>query len=67
MKRRMYIRLLILVLVASMSFILFSYSRSGPSADDDVNGDSGKCGQKKVQTEYILWQSLTHNLLSLNR
>jgi hypothetical protein len=65
MKRRLYIRLLILIVAASMSFILFSYSRSRASTDEDANGgDSGKCPQKKAQTEYILWESLTHNLLS---
>jgi hypothetical protein len=67
MRRKMYIRLFILVLVASMSLILFSYSRSRVSSDEESNGESGKCSQKKAQTEYILWESLTHNLLSLNR
>jgi hypothetical protein len=67
MQRRMYIRLLILVLAASMSCILFSYSRSQASTDEDANGEAGKCPQKKAQTEYILWESLTRNLLSINR
>jgi hypothetical protein len=66
MQRKMYIRLLILILVASMSFLLFSYSRSGASTDEDSNGEGGKCPQKKAQTEYILWESLTRNLLSIN-
>jgi hypothetical protein len=49
-----------------MSLILFSYNRSKASTDEDSNGEAGKCPQKKAQTEYILWESLTHNLLSIN-
>jgi hypothetical protein len=66
MQRRTYIRLLILVVAASMSLILFSYSRSRVSTDEDSNNEAGKCPRKKAQTEYILWESLTHNLLSIN-
>ena len=65
MQRKMYIRLFIGVLVASLSFALFSYSRiqSSKNEDNDCN-ESGKCPQKKAQTEYILWETLTHNFLS---
>jgi flagellar basal body-associated protein FliL len=67
MTKMMYIRLLVLILVASMSLLLFSYSRSQASSNDETNGEDGKCTGKKAQTEFILWESITHNLLSLNR
>ena len=63
MKSKTYIRLFFLVLVVSISFILFSYSRSNSSADKE-NSDCGKCQQKKTQTEFIIWESLSRNLLS---
>ena len=66
MTRRFYIRLFIVVLAASLSLALFSYNRSRTAPDEDPTGEVGKHGQKKAQAEYILWESLTRNLLSIN-
>jgi hypothetical protein len=59
--------MMILAAMVSVSFMLFSYVRtrtSGPTEEKE-NCDA-KCGQKKVQHEYILFESLTHNLFSVN-
>jgi hypothetical protein len=63
MKPSLYIRLLILVLVTTVSLFLLSYAHARTSASDDSNGEGGKCPSAKSKTEYILWESLTHNLL----
>jgi hypothetical protein len=61
MQRNLTIRLFIGVLAIAFSLILFSYARARVSREEEPNGETGKCG--KAQTEFILWQSLTHNLL----
>jgi hypothetical protein len=63
MKRSLYIRLLILVLATTMSLFLITYAHSRTSTTDDGNNEGGKCPSGKSKTEYILWESLTHNLL----
>lgn len=69
MKRNIYFRLFIVVLVASMSVLLFSYvrARSTSSKSSEPCNDSGKCGGGKAKSEIILLESLTHNLLVSNR
>lgn len=65
MKSKTYIRLFFLILIVSISFLLFSYSHSISSARQE-NSDCGKCQQKKTQTEFIIWEALSRNLLSAN-
>lgn len=71
MKRNLFIRLFFAVLVTSLSLLLFSYAHSRTSAsrskDEERNCESGKCGSGKHQTEYILWESITRNLLIVKR
>lgn len=67
MKRNQYIRLLILALAVSVSLVFFSYTRSRSSQDEDPNCEGCKCPSGKTKTEYILWESLTHNLLVSSR
>jgi len=57
-----YIRVFFLILVASISFLLFAYSHKNV-ATGQADCEGGKC-IKKAQTEFILWESFTHNLLS---
>jgi hypothetical protein len=67
MRSKTYIRLFLLVLVASISFLLFSYShKNAANADKNEDcGNCGKCGKKKAaETEFILWESLSRNFLS---
>jgi hypothetical protein len=66
MKYRTYIRLFLVILVASISLILFSYAHSNNAGAPKKEDCGGKCEQKKTQTEFILWESLSRNLLSLN-
>jgi len=63
MKRKLYIRLSILVLAISLSLMLVSYARMRSHTDDPTNECGNKCSGKKAQTEYILWESITRNLL----
>lgn len=69
MKRIFYFRLFIVVIVASVSILLFSYSRarSAKADDHDPCNECGKCGGSKSRSEIILWESLTHNLLVSSR
>jgi flagellar basal body-associated protein FliL len=65
MTRSLTIRLFIGVLVIAASVMLVSYVRTKASQDSDPNSETGKCQSGKIQTEIILWESLTHNLLSV--
>ena len=66
MRSKTFLRLFFLVLVASVSFLLFSYSHKSPT-DTEKSDDCGKCNKKKAQTEFILWESLSRNFLSASR
>ena len=66
MKRQLYLRLFIVVLVTGASVLLFSYVRARNSRADEPCNEGGKCPGSKAKTEYILWESLTHNLLTAN-
>jgi hypothetical protein len=67
MIRNKYIRLFVLLLVVSVSLVLFSYVRGRASSSEDNNCEGSKCPNGKTRTEYILWESLTRNLLVSNR
>ena len=67
MKRSIYFRLFIVVLLASMSVLLFSYVRARSAKAEEPCNESGKCGGGKAKSEIILLESLTHNLLVSNR
>ena len=63
-----FFRLFIVVLVAAMSVLLFSYVRArSAKAEDPCSESSGKCNGGKAKSEIILLESLTHNLLVSNR
>jgi len=65
MRSRTYIRLFFLILVTATSLILFSYSRKKTASPDiERSSECGKSCEKKAQSEFILWESLTRNLLS---
>ncbi|HEY8971196.1 MAG TPA: hypothetical protein VIM64_18960 [Puia sp.] len=65
MKTKTYIRLLLIVLVASTSLILFSYSHKKTDPNVERSTECGDKGcEKKTQSDFILWESLTRNLLS---
>ena len=66
MRYKTYLRLFFLVLVASISVLLFSYSRKNVE-NSDKSEECGKCTQEKTQTEFILWESLSRNFLSASR
>ena len=68
MKRNPYIRLFVLLLAVSVSLVLFSYvTNRNSQQSEDPNCEGSKCPSGKTKTEYILWESLTHNLLVSNR
>lgn len=67
MKRSLYIRIFIVIAATSASLLLLSYVHARTTRTEDQNCESGKCPSGKARTEYILWESLTHNLLTANR
>ena len=67
MPRKLIIRFSALLLALSVSLMLFSYVRARASRPDDPNNECGNKCNKKAQTEYILWESITHNLLMVKR
>lgn len=62
-----YFRLFIVVLVASMSVLLFSYVRARASKTEDSCNECGKCNGGKAKSEIILLESLTHTLVVSSR
>jgi hypothetical protein len=67
MKRGFFFRLFMVVAVAFASILLLSYVHARTARAEEQNCDGGKCPDGKVRTEYILWESLTHNFLTANR
>lgn len=66
MRSKTYIRLFFVILVTAASFVLFSYARTKTSAAEPERSSEcgGKSCEQKAQSEFILWESLTRNLLS---
>jgi len=66
MRSKTYIRLSLLVLVTAASLILFSYSRKKTEPDSERSSEcsGSKPCEKKAQSEFILWESISRNLLS---
>ena len=64
MKRSLTIRLFIGILVIAVSVMLFSYVRAKASREEDPTCETGKCPSGKSHIEFMLWESLVHNLLS---
>lgn len=62
-----FLRLFIVVLVTSMSVLLFSYVRARSSKAEEPCNECGKCNGGKAKSEIILLESLTHNLLVSSR
>jgi len=72
MKRSLYLRLFLVVVVASASLLLLSYVHARAARAEEQNCENGKCPSGhspsgKARTEVILWESITHNLLTSNR
>ena len=66
MKPKTYLRLFLLVLLISSGLLLFSYSKSKASDNSAKECiDDSKC-QKKGQTEYILWESISQDIFGVN-
>ncbi len=63
MKRNLTLRLLMAALIVMFGTIVFSYAHARSSRLDDPAGSEGKCESGKCQTPFVLWGSLTHNLL----
>ena len=68
MKRKTFFRLFLIILITSSGLLLFSYNKSkaSNSSDNKECTDDSKSCQKKVQSEYILWESLTRDLFGTN-
>jgi cell division protein FtsL len=64
MRSRTYIRLFFLILVTAASLIFFSYSRKKAEPETERSSECSKSCEKKSQSEFILWESFTRNLLS---
>gem|GEM_PF-574896 len=68
MKRSIAIRMLILVLLTSAGIALYAYSRSSRQQAAPCNdGESSSCELRQTQVEFLIWESLSHNLLGSNR
>ena len=67
MKRSLFFRLFIVVVAVSASLLLLSYVHARAARTEEQNCESGKCPSGKARTEVILWESITHNLLTANR
>jgi hypothetical protein len=66
--RNLTIRLLLASLVIAAGLVIFSftYIRASHSDNPATNGE-GKCEDSKSQSPFVLWESLTHNLLISKR
>ena len=60
MKPGTYIRVFILAFLITASLFLLAYSRNHVSAAKECPS-SKKCEQMQNQTEFIIWDSFSHN------
>ena len=69
MKAKTYIRILLIVLIVSISCIVVVFTRQRNIVNSgNPDCSSGKCDdQQKTQTEFIFWESLSRNILSAGR
>lgn len=68
MKKSIYIRIFFVVLIACACGLLFSYTHRNVAEDDTNQCDGVKCCEKKKSpSEFVLWESIYHNLLSVNQ
>jgi NADH:ubiquinone oxidoreductase subunit 3 (subunit A) len=70
MKRNLLFRFFLVAFVAVASVLLLSYVHARTAQSDDTE-PTNECGKQrsgsqsgKAKTEYILWEALTHNLLT---
>jgi hypothetical protein len=67
MNTKGYIRISLVILVLSISMVLFAYSHKRVSQTQGSPDGCGKCEREKPQSEFILWETLSHNLFFANR
>lgn len=62
-------RILLATLAVAFGLIVFSYARTRAShSGDELNSNGeGKCEGSKTQSQFVLWETLTHNLLISKR
>jgi len=63
MNKGLYTRLFALAVIIFSALAFISYSHKRPVDTQDCSS-SGSCSGKKVQSEFIIWESLSKNLLS---
>ena len=68
MKAKTYIRILLIVLIVSISCVVVVFTRQRNIVNSgSPDCGNGKCDQQKTQTEFIFWESLSRNILSAGR
>jgi hypothetical protein len=55
-------------MLVATGLVLLSYTHTHPTNNSGNKecSDGESCGQKKIQTEFILWESLSQSLLGNN-
>ncbi|HXD76848.1 MAG TPA: hypothetical protein VN616_03520 [Puia sp.] len=62
---RLFPRLLIVSLAIILSMAVFSFMHPRTTCSDDANTNGeGKCEGGHSQSQFVLWETLTHNLLA---
>jgi hypothetical protein len=63
-----YIKLFVFAMLVATGLVLLSYTHIHPTnkSSNTECSDGETCGQKKIQTEFILWESLSQSLLGNN-
>ena len=59
MKTRIHNRLLLLVLLVSVSILLIAYNMSKLRLNRETGEENGETG--RAQTEFIIWDSFSHD------
>ena len=63
MKTSAYTKIFVLLLLVFSALALISYSRSKTEAVKEECSGSAKCNAKRVQSEFIIWESFSKSLL----
>ena len=63
MKTPAYTKIFVLMLLVFGALVLISYSHAKTVATKEECSGSAKCDAKKIQSEFIIWESFSQSLL----
>ena len=65
MQKKTFIRLFLIAFLVCSCLVIVAYSHQQPVTDNKESVDDNKGDHKKVQSEFIFWESLSRNMFGI--